>query len=310
MNRAILFILSFLVITPNVVLARVDFLQKYERGKIMLRRKLYFDAIKEFHVAVTKTEKGRRHFGAHYYLARAYYWLPDIQKAMKVIQKAKNLAKNDAQRNAYKKLLAQIKNLYSSILFVPEVDPEEVGKLQIVITPKSAFSHAHKRRYFSIFSKKLTRQGGILLNNRPLYVPKGDYIIKLKKPQCLKYGLLQSGKLINEFSVEDDTTKISVQEKRSCGCLGGQKIYKDGSRLYCSCPPHMGWDKKKKRCDLVKRINPWPWVAIVGGVVIVSGTTTLIVYLNTRGPSYDRQIGGKDSKPGINDLMIWTKKTQ
>ena len=82
MNRAILFILSFLVMTPNVVLARVDFLQKYERGKIMLRRKLYFDAIKEFHVAVTQTEKGRRHFGVHYYLARAYYWLPDIQKAM------------------------------------------------------------------------------------------------------------------------------------------------------------------------------------------------------------------------------------
>ncbi len=307
MTRVLVFFLFSVMFVSNVAFARVDFLQRYERGKIMLRQRLYFDAVKEFYVAITKTERGRRHFGAHYYLAKAYYWLPDIQNAMKMLDKAKALAKNATQRRAYRKLLAQIKNLYSAILFEPEVDPEEVGKLQLVITPKSAFSHAHKRRYFAIFLKRLKRNGGVILNNRPIFLPKGDYNIKLKKPQCLKYGLVQDGKIVNEVSVEDEIAKIAVQEKRSCSCLGGQKIYKDGNRLYCSCPPNMGWDAKKKRCNIVKKINPWPWVAVIGGVVIVSGTTSLIVYLTTRGASYDRSLGGKDPILGVNNSRVWTK---
>lgn len=290
-------------------IARVDFVQKYERGKIMLRRKFYFDAIKELHAAVHKTARGANHFGAHYYLAKAYYWLPDIQKAMKMLIKAKALAKNKTQKRAQNKLVRQIKALYGSLKFVPEVDPEEVGKLKFKIVPKSQFSHKHKQRYFKLFSKRLKSQGGVLLNNRLIYVPKGDYNVEIEKPQCLKYGLTEGDKIMREIAVDDAPVSITVKEKRSCGCSGGQKIYKERDRYYCACPSGMGWDKKKERCNIVGKVNPWPWILGGVGVVAVGATVTILAVVLSAEPIAEYQLAGTaNTTPGTNTLRIWKQK--
>lgn len=249
--------------------AAQDFVQSYERGKLMLQQKLYFDAVKELHKAVYNTEQGKSHFGAHYFLAKAYYWLPDIQKAMKALDEAKPLAKNERQQEAHKKLVAQIQGLYGSFKLIPEVDPEELGKVQLKITPKTPFSHAHKRRYYEIFDKRLQQQGGFSPNVGAIYLPKGEYEIEILRDQCLKYGVVRSGEIAREMAIAEQPVELAVQEKASCQCLGGQKLQKEKNKLFCACPAGSAWNKNLQRCEVTKPPLVWPWIVAGSGVAAV-----------------------------------------
>lgn len=281
----------------------VDYVQLYNLGKFQLQKKRYFDAIKTFYRVTTQTARGKRSFGAHYYLAKAYYWFPDIQKAMSTLAKAKTLIKRGAQKRAYKTLLGQIKALYSSLKIEPEVDPDEVGKLQIKIKAKTVFSHKHKRRYFRLLQKRLKKQGGILIT-KTLYLPKGDYEITINRPQCLKLALTKDEKVVRDVSVSGAALQVTLKAKASCQCIGGQKLTKDGNKLFCACPAGTGWNKKKQRCEVVKQT---PVAAIIGGsvgaAVVVGGVIAAVVIINS-GDFIQRPVQSGGSKV----MTLWQAK--
>ena len=285
MRKKLVFVLGALVFMYSTNALAVDFVQKYARGKLLLKRKFYFDAIKELSIAVNKTARGKRHFGAHYYLAKAYYWLPDILKAAKMLEKAKALVKNNTQKNAYKQMLRQIGSLYGKLKIEPEVDPEEVGKLKIELKPKSEFSNSHKKRYYRLFDKRLKRQGGLLLNGRPMYLPKGEYTLRVVLPQCLKLKFSIGGKATTDLEIGAGGATAALQEGRSCQCPGGQKEYKDNNKQpYCACAPGSAWDKKERRCKIAKGFDPTPLIIAGGaGVVVIAGATVAAVLLTNNG---------------------------
>jgi len=305
MRRLILSLFcAFTLLAISSTAMATDFRMEYKRGKLWIKQKLYFDAIRSLKKAV-KTQRGKTHFAAHYHLARAYYWLPDIQKAMKTLKKAKGLIKRSIQRRAHQKLSRRIKTLYGRLAISPEVDPEDVGKLQLEIKPKNAISHSHKKRAFRAYLRWMKKNGGLLLsNNQPIYLPKGDYVVKIKQPQCLKYGFIDGGKVVREFSVGDGEAQLSLKEKSSCACQGGQKLYKEGERLYCNCPPGTGWDKGKGRCIVAKPRAVWPWVVAVSGVVVAGGTVVAVLLL--RGDGTKRfHLAAPGTKDSSNSFKAW-----
>ncbi|MBK04525.1 MAG: hypothetical protein CL920_04225 [Deltaproteobacteria bacterium] len=259
-----------------------DFVSTYGRAKIMLRQKLYFDAVRDFTRAINTT-RGRTHFGAHYFLAQAYFWLPDIQQANRYLTIAKGLARNNNQKAALVRLTKKIEALYGKLKLEPEVDPEEVGRLKIVLKPASPFSHKHKVRYSKILFKRLATIG-LLLGGRSIYLPKGEYKITIKQPQCLVYGLLRGSNLAKAMTVSSQTTTLRVRAKRSCQCVGGQRIYKKNDKLFCACPEGLGWNKNEQRCE--KAFNPIPWVIAGAGVLVVTGVVVTLVATAPDGTAY------------------------
>ena len=272
--------------------AEPDFVRFYERGKLRLNQRLFFDAVKDLTVA-TNTEQGKTHFAAHYHLANAYYWLPDIQKAMQILEKAEAFIKNDRQKEARLSLVNKIKGFYGSMKITPEVDPEEVGKLKIKIEPKIPFSNAHKRRYFGILVKRIQTEGGLMLNNKPLYLPKGDYAISIEKNQCLKYGLFEKDQAVQTLSVGDGTAEVSLKEKPGCACTGGQELYKEKGRMYCACKVGSAWDEKAQLCKLI-RANNTPWIigGTVGGLLVVGGVVAIVIVVANSNAANDATAQG------------------
>ncbi|MCB9639243.1 MAG: hypothetical protein H6728_08080 [Myxococcales bacterium] len=262
--------------------AEPDFVRFYERGKLRLGQRMYFDAIKDLRIAAG-TEKGSQHFAVHYHLARAYYWLPDIQRAMQTVEKATKLAKNNRQREALNDLKRKIKDYYGAFRLAAEVDPEEVGKLKIVFKPKSPFSNAHKRRYFEIFTKRLQRQGGLVLNNKAIFLPKGDYEITIQQNQCLKYGFSSNKQIVRDLTIEDDTAKLALIEKPSCQCTGGQKLFKEKNRVYCACKAGSAWNAQLARCEIARAANPLPWIFLGAGILVAGGVVAgVVIAVNSR----------------------------
>ncbi|MCK6511438.1 tetratricopeptide repeat protein [Myxococcota bacterium] len=281
--------------------AEPDFVRFYERGKLRMQQRLFFDAIKDLTVAI-RTEKGQQHFAAHYHLANAYYWLPDIQKAAQMIERARGLVKNERQKSALDGLARKLKDYYGVFKISPEVDPEEVGKLQLIIKPKSPFSNAHKRRYFDLFTKRTQRQGGFLLDNKEIYLPKGEYEIGIQKNQCLKYGLFEGDKVVSEGTIAEAPMQLTLKEKPSCKCTGGQELYKEKKQMYCACKVGSAWDEKAQICKLV-RANNVPWIigGTVIGLVVVGGIVTAVVLAtSSNGPNYvapdNSNVGWVDKK--------------
>ncbi len=250
----------------------LDFRQRYVRGKLLYQRKMYADAINELKKA-SYTARGRLYFGVYYYMALSYFWLPDIHLAHKSLQTAKRLGRRSSQKLAVRQLYARIEQLYGRITLVPQVDPDDVGRLRISLKPKIAFSNKHKQRYFRTLRNRLQKTG-VVPNNRPFFVPKGDYDVEIMKPQCLKFGFFLGGRLVKELSVGDRTLQVQLKEGRSCSCTGGQKMYTSGKKVYCACRPGTGWNASKKRCEV--GVNPIPWI-IAGVGVVVAGTSAVII---------------------------------
>ena len=254
-----------------------EFRQHYEAGRMMLRRKFYRRAVKEFSAAV-KTAKGKRHFGAHYYLAVAYFWLPDIEKALKILEEAKGLVKKPAQHKAYTKLLNKINSLYGQLVIVPQVDPDAVGRLLLRLKPKVPFSNRHKRRYYKVFMARLKKMGGLRVTGEPIYLPRGEYEIGLKMNQCLVYGLFDDERVASSISIGSSPVTLNLKAQKSCNCPSNQKIYRDGKKVYCACPKGMGWNKEKRRCEIAKQMTALPWVLAGAGVAVVGGVAAIIIY--------------------------------
>ena len=270
------------------VAAAVDFESHYAKGRVLLRRKLYFDAVRELRLAVYKTKRGKRHFGAHYFLALAYFKLPHIEAALQVINDAQKLARSKRKKKFLERVLSQIKQLYGRMAIVPEVDPEELGgKLMVSLKPKIPFNRRHKARYFAIMTKLMQRRGGLALGEgKWVWLPKGDYLISVARPRCLVYSLQDpSGKKpVGEISIGDTDLKLALRAASSCQCGGGQQVKKEGKKVYCACPLGTAWSKESKRC-IVPVVTKgtwmgrnWPWVtvaavALVGGGVVAFAAT-------------------------------------
>lgn len=263
------------VMTAGPVWAQeLDFRQRYERGKLLLQRRMFADAISELKKA-SYTSRGRNHFGVHYYLAVAYYWLPDIQKANQSLMTAKRFATRPTHKQALRKMYNRIKQLYSTVTIAPEVDPDEVGRLRMTFKPKIAFGSQHKQRYLRLLNKRL-KATGLVPNSRPFYVPKGDYEITISTPQCLRYTLAIGGQKATNVTVGDGGTQFTLKAGQSCTCTGGQKQYGQGKKMYCACPPGTGWNKSKQRCEV--GVNPVPWIA-AGVGILVAGAAAVVIGL-------------------------------
>lgn len=267
-----LLILCVGLIGQNVLAQELDFRQRYERGKLLLQRKMYADAIAELKKA-SYTVEGRTFFGVYYYLAFAYYWLPDIQQANLALETAKRYVSKDSHREAIKQLYDRIERTYARVTIVPEVDPDEVGRLRLTLKPKIAFTDSHKRRYFRILTKRLQKTG-VVPNNRPFFIPKGDYEWNIAQPQCLRYALFSGGSLVSEISIESGLTQLALKAGRSCSCAGGQKMVGTGNKVSCACPAGTGWNETKQRCEV--GVNPVPWIALGIGVVVAGATAVVI----------------------------------
>jgi hypothetical protein len=253
-------ILLALSIFGNLAFAEkeIDFVQTYKQARLYLQQKLYPDAINALTDAMTKTKQGKTHFGTHYYLAMAYFWLPEIEKTMEFLQQAEKLAKTPAHRQAVKQLKTQISSLYGILQLIPEIDPDEIGKLNIQLQPKAAFQNQHKQLYFSVLSHKLQQRGGIQLDGNSLFLPKGDYQISIARDQCLQLSLMLDKKHVQEITISEQPLSLQVKARRSCDCLGNQQIYGEGRDIYCSCPVGMGWNNQNKRCEFVEFTKECP----------------------------------------------------
>lgn len=262
-----------------------DFLQLYERGKLLLKQRLYVDAIKEFKKA-TYTTRGQKYFGVYFYLSVAHLKLSKIQKAGQYLKIAKRLAKKKRHQAAAKRLESKILALYGNFRITPEVDPDEVGRLKLILKPNAAFSNKSKARFYKRLAKRLKGEG-VIPNNRLIYLPKGEYSLSIIKPQCLKYSLRQGDTQADNLSISSSTVVLTLKEGASCKCTGGQKLYRIGKKLTCTCPPGLGWNKSKQRCET--GVNPVPWiigsVAVLGGLGVAAAIIVPIIVSSNATPS-------------------------
>lgn len=278
----------------------IDFQQVYERGKVKLRQKFYADAIKDFKLAL-QTNQGNRHFGVHYYLAKAYFWFPDIPKALRFLRLAKRFARRKRQQQACSLLKKKIGELYGRFKLQLEVDPDEAGRLKLGLRAKSVFSHKHKRRYLKIITRRL-RQEGLRLDGNPLYLPRGEYQLRILQPQCLRYALMLGSRQVRELSVGKGVVQWKLNKGRSCSCQGGQKLVKKGEQFACVCPSGTGWNTQNQRCEIGS--NPWPWILAGVGIVVAGTLTAVLVLAQPDGTDYRllKKFGSTNDK---NDARLW-----
>lgn len=288
---------AFLLPTP-VQSQSVDFIQLYERGKLLLRQRLYTDALKEFKKS-TYTDKGKTHFGAHFYMAICYLRLSAVAQASKALDKAIKLAKSKRHNAAAARLKKQIDSLYGAFRIMPEVDPDEVGRLRIKLEPKVAFSNKQKRIFHRRLAKRLLKKG-LVPNNNMIYLPKGEYTIQIAMPQCLKYALISGNTKAKELNIDDSPSKLSLRGTPSCECIGGQRLYRIGKKLTCSCPSGLGWNKAKQRCE--KTIDPVPIIVGVSVAAVVLGGGAAILVAVLVG---DQKIGAADTQ--LDKNSVWGK---
>ncbi|TNE51761.1 MAG: tetratricopeptide repeat protein [Deltaproteobacteria bacterium] len=277
-----------------------DSRQLYEQGKLYYKQRLYHDAKKAF-MKLIKTTQGQQSFNAHYYLARCYYKTGQIGSAITTLQIAKGLMKRNSHREAYKRFASKLLALYGKLTFVPEVDPDEVGRVKLKLVPKTAFSNKDKAAYFNGVMARIKRQGGLKLDNKPIFLPKGEYEISIERDQCLKLGFFEGEKVAGDLSIGDSPVSLSVKAKRSCNCPSNQKVFTEGKRQYCACAKGTGWNKEKQICEVVKQNNPWPWIITGIGVVVVGGTVAAVVAVTQN----DGRRSFQFTAPGGGQVKLW-----
>lgn len=252
--------------------------QLYSRGKVLLKQRLYTDAARELQRA-SQTPRGGKHFGTHYFWGLALYRLGRVGAAMEALDKAKGFAQNNTQRGALKRLRTQVKSLFGAFQIVPQVDPDQVGRLKLTLRASAAFSHPQKRRIFGIYKKRWA-QRGLRLQGQTFYLPKGSYTISIQKTQCLRYGLVSKQSLVKSFSISSAPVVLSLQEKQSCQCGGGQVVVRTKRRVSCECTKGTVWSQKNKRCEIPKAqaswlAQNWVWVTLLGAGVVAGGAVAV-----------------------------------
>ena len=221
----------------------------------------------------------------------------NISGALEMLEKAKERMKRPKHKEAYKRFATKILALYGKLNFSPEVDPDEVGRIKLKLAPKTAFSNKDKANFFKSVMAKIKRQGGLKLDSKPIYLPKGEYTISIERNQCLTVGFFSGEKVATEVTIGDSEVSLSVKAKRSCNCPGNQKIKKEGKKIYCACAEGTGWNKEKEICEVVKQTPTWPWIVAAVGAVAIGGGIAIAVVLNQgdgrRGFQLTGQNGGQ-----------------
>ncbi len=267
-----------------------NFLLLYEKGKFYYKQKFYSQASKVLWKAVFETEKGKEHFGAHLLLAKSLFFSGHIGKAVSIINRAEKIVENTPdpytakrRRKLLSKLKSDIKSQFSPLLIMPELDPDEVGRLKLSIKLNRSLDSKFLKKVYHLTRVRLLKKG-LVLDGKPIFLPFGLYWIRIPLPQCLTFKLHKLGTPIKKITINPDRlTSIAVIKGRSCYCTGGRKeVEKNGQRM-CVCPKNYIWNKEKKRCiSLIKKAPPswwsknWKWLLISG---IGLGVTAAVIPL-------------------------------
>lgn len=271
---------------PNALHAQeIDFNQQYEYGKVLLQRKLFAEAQKELFEAITKTARGRQHFGAHYYLAFALLRMGEIIRAVSIIERAKNLAQQQVRNKIImqrrlkllSKLEREISESFGVLRIIPEIATQDLERLRLNLTPQQSFTQDAQQRVFRQIAHQLAKQG-IALKGQPIYLPKGQYQISIAEPQCLRYGLTIGGTVMRAIDITSRAASLALQAKPSCNCEGGRVLSGSGKNVHCACPRGREWDPTHSRCIVVKVVDQrpwiaknWPWLTAIGVTAIAAG---------------------------------------
>lgn len=286
----------------------VDFAQQYERGKLLLKQKYFADAVKALEQAVMMTGRGKRHFGAHYYLAQSLWQMGDVARAKEIIGKARQLIKSNKRvwavskiqnrQRLLRRLERTIDQLFGAWKIIPEVDPETVGRLRIRVEPTTPLENRMKRRVLRYMDKQL-RVKGLVLTGKEVYLPKGQYKISIVQPQCLEYGFVLGSTLMREILIGEQPASVAVKAQPSCRCTGGRVPKTEGRKKMCVCPGGTVWDETNKRCVQPKAVaggggktpwiaRNWPWITALGVGVVAAGVIIPVVLIESQ--NADREV--------------------
>ncbi len=262
--------------------AAPEFRQSYIQSKLWIERKMYADALRELLVLKRQTKEGKRHFGVHYHLAVASYYLGAIRQSVMYLKQARTFTDKPRYIRSLRLLSDRIQVLFSPVHIRTKIPVEQVGRLRVILVPKQPLYHPEKKRVFSLMRKRWATRG-LVLDNRPVYLPQGEYSISIPRPQCLGVGFAQGKTLIQSLDVKAQTS-LSLVAQGSCRCSGGRIAQKRNNQIACVCPPGTLWTASKKRCVTAvvakkgKGPSPWIWVSVVGAAV-VTGSALAVYFL-------------------------------
>lgn len=282
----------------------VDFGQNYARGKLFVKQKFYGDAAKALEQAVMMTARGKTHFGAHYYLAKALWLMGDVARAKEIIKRAERImrrnervwavSKIQRRRRLIRTMKQKINRTFGALSLIPEVDPSAVGRLRVLLYPTETFTNAFKKRVMKYIDLQL-RKKGLVLTGKPIYVPKGSYQIRIAEPQCLQYGLTIGSTVMKEVLIGERPTSLAVKAVSSCRCSQGKVLSRQGKRLSCVCPKGSVWNANLRKCVRPKVVDNrpwiaknWPWITVAGVAVVAAGVVIPVVLIESQ--NRDREI--------------------
>ncbi len=294
--------LGFVLVLSLSSASAQDFRQMAEKGKVLLERQLYSDAIQEL-LAASQTPEGKQNAEVHYHLGLAYYRVAIIDRAILALERAVSLAKADPERQRPALLLEQIKQLFTKVQITLEVDPDELGKVVVQLEPTEPFSNLQKRRAHAMLAKKWRQ--GTPLKTGAYYLPKGTYRFGMQQPACLSYGFFLNNQPIKTLDVADATIQLAIKDKPTCVCEGGQVLKQDAKKRYCTCPEGTLWSQRENRCEIPKNAaaapswisKNWPWVTALTVIVVAAGVTVpVLLVMNNNSPQKAEFSKGFDFK--------------
>lgn len=261
--------------------AEPDFRQMYIQSKLLIKRKMYADALRGFLSLKQQTARGKKHFGVHYHLAVASYYLGRIRQSVMYINQARKLTKKERFLESLKLLSDRIQALFSPVTLRTQIPMAQVGRLRIVLKPKQPLYHPEKKRVFALMRRRWASQG-VVIDSRPVYLPQGSYSLNIPRPQCLGMSFQQGSSKVTELEVKAKTS-LTLVGTSSCSCTGGRVAKRKQSQFTCVCPAGSIWSKNDGRCvpavvNKGKGPSPWIWVSVVGAAVI-TGSALAVYFL-------------------------------
>ncbi len=286
---------------PAFAQDEVDFDENYRSGREMVSQNLYMDAVRLLYPAVFKTSRGKKHFGANYFLGMAYYQVGSVTQAMKVLGTARMLARKRNQRELLYMLLKKINKGFGELQVISEAGADSPKILKIALTPQKSFTDSIQRRAFSIIADLWSKKGINFENTKTLWLPKGEYFLQIPQPMCLSYAFTIGGAVVSDLNIGDSAVSIGLKDTPSCKCLGGQVLKKEGKKLYCTCPDGKVWTAARKRCLTQQTTDNrgwlarnWPWMTVVGVVVVAAAVAIPVGLVVAQNQDRDISFGKTD----------------
>ncbi len=284
----LLFGVGSLFVTPGVVMGSGDFQQKYIQGKLLLKQKLYADAIRGLE-PLRQTSQGQHHFGLHYYLGIAHYYRGDIRQALDYLHTAWSLATKPRHRKSIKRARGRIAALFGRFQVTRHLASGSIHRLRLQLRTTEIFRHPHRVRVYQMVQKRWSTQG-MLLDGKPIYLPKGTYSLHISKPQCFSMGLTKNGVIQTQMELRSQLS-LALQAKASCPCTRGRVLRIVQQKHVCACPSGRMWSRSKQAClaletrsritppvlkpKPVKGPSPWVWVSLASVAVLTGGALAI-----------------------------------